>query len=41
MARPEPNICSQKCGKGWEGAEESIVTTSLGTDDSSGDFHGR
>src|ERR1700730_11991776 len=24
MARPEPNTCSQKCGKAWEGAAASI-----------------
>jgi hypothetical protein len=31
MARPEPNICSQKWGKGRAGAEASIwVTSELG-----------
>src|SRR5260221_6925617 len=25
MARPEPNICSQKCGNGWDGALASTV----------------
>src|SRR6266576_3753335 len=26
MARPEPNIFSQKCGNGWDGAAESTST---------------
>src|SRR5580658_7120646 len=28
MARPEPNICSQKCGKACAGAEPSITIVS-------------
>jgi hypothetical protein len=27
MARPEPNIFSQKCGNGWEGALASTVSS--------------
>src|SRR5271156_225734 len=31
MARPEPNICSQKCGKGWPGARTSTwIVSALG-----------
>ena len=29
IARPDPNICSQKCGKGCVGADASIVTVSV------------
>src|SRR5271154_4348262 len=28
MARPEPNICSQKWGKGWAGARRSTAIVS-------------
>src|ERR1039457_7150719 len=36
MARPEPNICSQKWGNGWVGASASIVIVSAGAWASSG-----
>lgn len=35
-ACPEPNICSQKCGKGCAGARASMVMVSVGACASSG-----